>query len=131
MGSERNSMTSFFFSFIFFVLGLIMFMYAVGSLEYKGQVLEEDTRNFTMSCSLGFGFMAIILGIAGSIEQKGKKTVVYVPVATQGIKVGQLQYVVPNVSQKIENKTCIECGQENNADSLSCILCSGSRFRKQ
>ena len=64
--------------------------------------------------------MAIILAIAGSISM------VYVPVAAQGIKVGQLQYVVPNVNQKVENKICIECGQENNADSLSCILCSAS-----
>ena len=108
-----------------------MFMYSVGSLEYKGQVLEEDTRNFTMSCALGFGFMAIILGIVGSFEQKGKKTIMYIPVATQNIITGKLQYAVTNENQKVENKICIECGQENNADSLSCILCSGSRFRTQ
>ena len=124
-------MISFFLSFIFFILGLIMLMYAVGSLEYKGEVLEEDSRSFTMVCSLGFGLIAIILGITGSFEQKGKQTIVYVPLATQGIKSGQSQYVVPNVNQKVEKKICIECGQENNIDSLSCILCSGSRFRTQ
>lgn len=108
-----------------------MLMYAVGSLEYKGEVLEEDSRSFTMVCSLGFGLIAIILGITGSFEQKGKQTIVYVPLATQGIKSGQLQYVVPNVNQKVEKKICVECSQENNIDSLSCILCSGSRFRTQ
>ena len=124
-------MISFFLSFIFFILGLIMLMYAVGSLEYKGEVLEEDSRSFTMVCSLGFGLIAIILGITGSFEQKGKQTIVYVPLATQGIKSGQLQYVVPNINQNVEKKICIECGQENNIHSLSCILCSGSRFRTQ
>ncbi len=124
-------MISFFLSFIFFILGLIMLMYAVGSLEYKGEVLEEDSRSFTMVCSLGFGLIAIILGITGSFEQKGKQTIVYVPLATQGIKSGQLQYIVPNINQNVEKKICIECGQENNIHSLSCILCSGSRFRTQ
>ena len=108
-----------------------MFMYAVGSLEYLGQPLEEDSRGSAMVCSLGFWLTAIILGITGSFEQKGKQTIVYVPVATRAFKSGQLQYVVSNVNQKIEKKICVECGQENNADSLSCILCSGSRFRKQ
>ena len=55
MASEGNSMISFFLSFIFFILGLIMLMYAVGSLEYKGEVLEEDSEVSLWSALLDLG----------------------------------------------------------------------------
>jgi len=66
-----------------------------------------------------------------TFEQKGKQTIVYVPVATQAIKSGQVKYIISQLTQKVEEKICIECGQENNAEPLSCILCSGSRFRDE
>ena len=113
------------------MLGNLMFLYALGFLTV-GDGLDEDTRGFNMVCAMGFWVVALVLGIIASVEhKKGGQVLVYVPVQTQPMTTGQIQNVAPQVVQTTPKKTCLDCGEPNNMDIQSCILCSGSRFRTQ
>ena len=113
------------------MLGNLMFLYALGFLTV-GDGLDEDTRGFNMVCAMGFWVVALVLGIIASVEhKKGGQVLVYVPVQTQPMTTRQIQNVAPQVVQTTPKKTCLDCGEPNNMDIQSCILCSGSRFRTQ
>jgi hypothetical protein len=131
VASNGNSLISIFLSFVFFMLGNIMFLYALGFLTV-GDGLDEDTRGFNMVCAMGFWVVALVLGIIASVEhKKGGQVLVYVPVQTQPMTTGQIQNVAPQVVHTTPKKTCLDCGEPNNMDVQSCLLCSGSRFRTQ
>ena len=108
-----------------------MFLYALDFLTV-GDGFDEDTRGFNMVCAMGFWVVALILGIIASVEHKKEgQVLVYVPVHSQPMTTTQIQNEAPQVVQTIPKKTCLDCGEPNNMDIQSCILCSGSRFRTQ
>ena len=108
-----------------------MFLFALGFLTV-GAGIDEETRGFNMVCAMGFWVVALILGIIASVEhKKGGQVLVYVPVNTQPVSTRQIKNVAPQVVRTTPKKTCLDCGEPNNMDIQSCILCSGSRFRTQ